>query len=135
MQLWSCQTSNKVIYSFDSPDVTDSIDFFLKKHAAVHQSRYQNVKWVALLRETSGMFELIITEKFGGNKSPINQILKKTNRFILIDNLKVPLFFESDILSQEMRKANAGYVNWGGYYFKIVKENFNYKVLETGVLF
>ncbi|HRP37754.1 MAG TPA: hypothetical protein PLS50_08160 [Candidatus Dojkabacteria bacterium] len=125
----------KVIYSFDSSDVTDSIILYLKKQEEVHQSPYQKVKWVALLRETAGVFELIITEKFGGTKSPINELLKKGNRFILVDNLKIPLFFESDILSLEMRKANVGSVNWGGYYFKIIKENFKYKVVETGVLF
>ena len=133
--LCSCQASNKIIYSFESPDVTDTVILFLKKQEGVHQSSYKNVKWVALLRETTGMFELIITEEFGGKRSPINQLLKKANRFIIIDNLKIPLFFESDILSSEMRKANVGTVNWGGYYFKITKENFTYKVIETGVLF
>jgi hypothetical protein len=97
--LLSCQASKKIIYSFDSPDVTDSIVSVLKKQEGIHKSPYQNVTWVALLRETTGSFELIITEKFGGNGSPLNRLLKKGNRIILVGNLRIPLFFESDILN------------------------------------
>ena len=131
----SCLTSRKINYSFESSNVADSIISTLKKYENIYQRPYQQTKWFVLLRQPNERFELIISEKLGDAKSPINILIKKSNRYLLVDKLKIPILFESDLISSEMRDAKVGYVNWGGYYFEILKENYYYKVVKTAVLF
>ncbi|MDF2381368.1 hypothetical protein JMG10_07830 [Nostoc ellipsosporum NOK] len=63
--------------------------------------------------------------------------VKKTNRFINVGNqLHIPVIFDIDFLSDDIKKITRGYVNFGGYYFKVIKsESGEYRVSETGVLF
>jgi len=131
----SCLTSEKINYSFNSRSVDDTVIQFLKNHEKIHQAPYQQTKWFALLRESDGGFELILSERFGDKEHPNNRLIRKTSRSLLIDNLRIPVLFESDILSSEMRKEKVGAINWGGYYFKIEKVEYQYKVVQTAILF
>ena len=128
-----CSNSKRIIYKFESENVTDSIVTVLKKHEIVRQKSYHKLKWYALIREEAGTYDVIINEQFGEKDSPVNKLIKKSNRYIVISSLRIPLVFETDLLSVELNKYGA--VNWGGYYFQIVKENGKYSVKKTSVLF
>ncbi len=130
-----CSTSRKIIYSFESKNVSDSIVFTLKKNAPLFDKEYQKIKWFALLKQDLNDYSLTLEE---ATSSPLfSKIVKKTNRFIYVnDKLLIPVIFESDMLSFDMRKLlNGGTVNFGGFYFYIKKDNEGYRVVKTGVLF
>ena len=132
---YSCSISKNINYSFKSESVVDSIVQILQRHEINRSESYRKTNWFALMRETDGAFEVIINERFGDDKTPFNRLIKKTNRFLLVAELRIPVLFETDLISSEFQKFPIGYVNWGGYYFKIVKENSEYKVVQTSVLF
>ena len=131
----SCLTSKKINYSFNSSSVDDTVIEFLRNREKIHHAPYKQIKWFALVKESDRGFELTLNEQFGDKTYPFNRLIKKTSRFLLVGDLKIPILFESDILSSEMRKEKVGYVNWGGYYFKIEKVDYEYKVVQTAILF
>lgn len=133
--LIGCGTSKKLQYDFESQSLTDSIIGTLKKYQNNHGSDYSKIKWFALARNTSDGFELIINENTEKENFPFKVLLKKTNRFIKIDNLFIPVIFDIDFLSTDFKKIITGTVNFGGYYFEIKKDNGEYRVSETAILF
>lgn len=134
--LMGCSASKTLLYNFDSTSVTDSISMNLKKYEGNHGGNYLTVKWFALVRQDAANYELIITENTGGENFPFKEIIRKTNRFIKVsEQLRIPVIFDIDFLSEDFRKITKGTVNFGGYYFKISKEDGAYKVIQTGVLF
>ncbi|TXJ24898.1 MAG: hypothetical protein E6Q24_15230 [Chitinophagaceae bacterium] len=134
--LLSCGTSKSLLYNFESVNVADSITVNLKKYEKIHGGDYLKVKWFALVRENSGSYELIITENTNKKDFAFRDIIRKTNRYIKVsDQLRIPVIFDIDFLSEDFKKITRGTVNFGGYYFKISKDNGEYKVVQTGVLF
>ncbi len=134
--LISCGTSKHLQYNFESRAITDSVTANLKKYQHLHGGDYDKVKWFALVRNTEDGFDVIINENTGKEDFLFKSLLKKTNRFITFgNNLRIPVIFDIDFLSDDFKKITRGSVNFGGYYFRIVKQDGEYKVAETGVLY
>lgn len=134
--LFGCGVSKKLQYNFESESVNDSITVTLKKYEKIHGGDYLKVKWFALIREDAGSYELIVNENTEKKDFPFKDLIRKTNRYIKVgDQLLIPVIFDADFLSEDFKKITRGTVNLGGYYFKVVKEDGQYKVAQTGVLF
>jgi len=133
----ACRTSKPLHYNFESQSVVDSITTTLQKHQHAHGVNYLQTKWFALARNVPDGFEIIINENLGGKNFPFNGLLNRTNRVMIInDQLRIPVIFDIDFVSDEFKRVTTGTVNFGGYYFKIVKGDGGiYKVSETAVLF
>ena len=135
--LISCSTSKKLQYNFESQNIVDSVTAGLQKYQNNHGGDFLKVKWFALVRNTNDGFEIIINENTGKENFPFKSLIKKTNRFINVGNqLNIPVIFDIDFISDDFKKITRGTVNFGGYFFKIIKdETGQYRVSETGVLF
>lgn len=135
--LISCGTTKKIQYNFESQNIVDSVTAGLRKYQNNHGGDFQKVKWFALVRNTNDGFEIIINENTGKENFPFKSLVKKTNRFIDVGNqLHIPVIFDIDFLSDDFKKITKGIVNFGGYYFKVIKsESGEYRVSESGVLF
>lgn len=131
----SCKSS-RMIYSFESQTINDSLNNYFDNKKE-YKSPDAQKKWFVLMRYNPAYYEIIVNNYFDMKKeNPIRKIAQSTNRYIELSNgIKVPVIFESDILSYEMRSNNVGGFNIGGYYLKIVKENGEYSVKETAILF
>lgn len=135
--LFGCVASKKIQYDFESQNIVDSVTAGLQKYQNDHGGDFLKVKWFALVRNTNDGFEIIINENTGKENFPFKSLIKKTNRFINVGNqLTIPVIFDIDFISDDFKKITRGTVNFGGYFFKIIKdETGQYRVSETGVLF
>lgn len=125
----------RVIYSFESQAINDTLNNYFDDKE--YKSPNAQKKWFVLMRYNPAYYEIIVNNYFYMKReNPIRKIAQSTNRYIELSNgIKVPVIFESDILSYEMRSSNVGGFNIGGYYLKIVKENGEYSIKETAILF
>jgi hypothetical protein len=129
-----CLSSKKIVYDFESQNLSDSVSSYLYKYAKTWTASKTGL--FALLREKNGEYELFINERPADKASLFSVLIEKTNRVIkLKESIAIPVLFDADILSGETRKVNAGSLNIGGYYFRVKKIDGVYQVIEKSLLF
>ena len=137
--LLGCSNTKHITYSFNSDVVTDSIVALLRDNEPKHGKPIDKLKWFCLIREIrdSDGYELIVNEVVDNNNSPLNIAIKRSNRYLRIGNvLKIPIVFDTDILSINFNALGLRSMNIGGYYFRVVRASKgDYRVEETAVLF
>ena len=131
--------AQKIIYNFgEGSDVLDSL-----KSAITAQMKWNNVTLAEklplciMMGERNGIISMTLGLYPIKSPNGIMELVKSSDRCIAINgNLKVPIIFETDLLSLQIRKEKIEYIDFGGYFIEASKNSEgNWKVSKTAILF
>lgn len=125
-----CSPSKKIIYNVMELPVLDTI----AKLPKTGKQTLADNNWIGLIKPTPTGFELVLNNNIQ-KVHPFMKLAKKTNRFIRIKNMMVPLIFAADLYSAELQAIKIVDFNFGGYWFDIVQKDGKYLIKEFNVVF
>jgi hypothetical protein len=105
--------AQKIEYQFKKDsDVNDSIKYVISIFKKSNKEMdIKKLNLFASIDYCDGFLNLYISNHSGEKSDAIAKLTKKTNRFILIDdNIRLPLIFETDILSKELFVNNPVFI-------------------------
>lgn len=124
LYLTGCSTVSQIDYSY-SLEVQNSIKKGIKEFERMHDKK---LKFFICVRDDSKFIVCNMDRAAPGLKF----LIKRTNRFVYIDNYRMPIIFESDFNSIEYKKRSSGAVQVGGYF---IHYDYSGKIVYEGILF
>ncbi len=103
-----CDAQNGLEYFF-TEEVTKSIGTYIDSH---HEQNDPNDFYLVLYHKEDYSFKLNISLKGDLDKGEKAKILKLTNRYVLIDNTRVPIILEEDFSFGVFGKDDLGIKRW-----------------------
>lgn len=103
-----CDAQNKLEYFF-TDEVTKSIEKYIDSY---HEQNGSNDFFLILYHRTDNVFELNVSIKGEVDKEKKERLLNLTNRYVMIDENKLPLILEEDFKFGVYGRDDVGIKRW-----------------------
>jgi len=127
--LISCRSTTSLTYTFKKP-VNDSLQAAVHKISLLYDKDTNNCFYAVVYENDLGGSNVIIDAS--QKSSPIVQLSNKSNRFIIVGKIKIPMLFLSDSFSNESKLLGIEVLPTTGYLVSFDRDG---RVDKTGMLY
>ncbi len=133
--LIKCFAQNNITYSFETC-VTDSLLNGVKFYGTKYKRPLDKLKlYVLILSEDDG-YGIYLQEYSHLPNRGLLELIKASNRKLFVSNkIGLPVLFQSDILSEQIKKDKISALPLRGYYIRVTNINYDQKVTQVSILF
>jgi hypothetical protein len=132
--MFAAYTQN-ISYSFQ-PCVNDSLLNGVKHYSNLYKKSTSELKLYVLLVPEGDGYGLYMQEYSALPESGYLDLIKASNRRLKVSkSITLPILFQSDILSNQIKKDKIAALPLTGYYLKITTEKYKQKVTQVSILF
>jgi hypothetical protein len=128
--------AQKVILYEVASCVQDSLKSGIAKSEKMFRKPWKELNMAVVVDDRDGDLYFILQEYLNLPPGGLSDLIKYSNRLLVVDeNIKLPVLFPADRLSEGIGKDRIAYIPLTGYYVKVVYELGQQKVVETGDTF
>ena len=90
----------------------------------LYNKGHEDLKIYALVETNFNSYGVYLLEYSAGMPSGVREVIKNTRRKLKIkDDIVLPVLFQTDILSNQIRNDKIAHLPYAGYYIEVILEN------------